>query len=424
MLIAIKPIAHSDESNIGYALRLALRNGFTYIDRLFSKPILNKIIKGRSVTINPQTILVSKPYMSKQAYIINPLFELSIQIEPKVCLRCIQEKGFINVEVQSPFIHQCSAHHEPLIDQCYTCHSQLTWDVALLKGRCTSKHCGAPLIKHPQEKLPTLMESQVSDCLLASYFLNNSGGTLIKQQRHPNIPNYQEKLREGFEFLNDHSAVRNWMQKSINSHSFNFPISFAAVSINQLSNNLKVIWPVSCVLRQFNSIQRTNTNSEIEPFHVTNSTASQLLGVSAEAIKTLRKNNLIISKEGQRLNYKSIIDISPLIELLATNFIAPDMKSITEQRNSMFNHNICMSVVLLAVSKGDLTVGYKSGPDLSSSIYIKPEDLIKLIDKQKHQNGKLITSKAQKYWFSGQYDLKKPNQLEFNFDHYQINNNV
>jgi hypothetical protein len=416
MLIAIKPIAHSDESNIGYALRLALRNGFTYIDRLFSKPILNKIIKGRSVTINPQIILAPKPYMSKQAYTTNPLFEFPTHIEPKVCLRCIQEKGFINVEVQSPFIHQCSAHHEPLIDQCYTCHSQLTWDVALLKGRCTSKHCGAPLIEHPQEKLPTLMESQVSDCLLASYLLNSSGSTLIKQQRHPDIPNYQEKLREGFEFLNDHSAVRNWMQKSINSHSFNFPISFAAVGINQLFSNLKAIWPVSCVLQQFNSIERTNTNIEIEPFHVTSSTASQLLGMSFEAIKTLRDNNLLISKEGQRLNYKSIIDISPLIDLLANNFIDPDMKSIAEQKNSMFNHNICMSVVLLSVSQGNLTVGYKSGSDLSSSIYIKPEDLMKLIDKQKHQNGKSITSKALKYRFLGPYDLKGTNQLEFNFE--------
>lgn len=415
MHLAIKPIAFADESNIGYALRLALRNGFTYIDRLFSKSILNKIIKGNAVNINPQTKLVSKPYISKKAYITTPLFERAIQVDPKVCLRCIQEKGFINVEVQNPFIHQCSAHHEPLIDQCYTCHSQLTWDVALLKGRCTSKHCGAPLVQQPQEKLPTLLESQVADCLLASYFLNSQGNTFIKQQRYPSILNYQEKLREGFEFLNDQKAVRNWMHESINSHSSYFPMNFSAVSINQLFNNLKAIWPVSCVLQQFNSIRRTNTNNEIEPFHVTNSTASQLLGMSTEAIKVLLDNNLIISKSGKIPNYMSIIDISPIIELLATNFLTPDMKPLAEQKASLFNHNICLSIIILAVSENNLTVGYKSGSDLISSIYIKPEDLKKIIDKQIHQNSKLRTSKTQKYWLSGKCDSKTVNQLGFNF---------
>jgi hypothetical protein len=424
MQLSITPIAFSDESNIGFALRVALRNGFTYVDRVYPKSIINKIIRGNPVTTPLPIDLKPRLYNSVQTYITTPLFECPIQIEPKVCLRCIREKGYIKMEVQSPFIHLCSSHHEPLIDKCYTCNNQLTWDIALLKGRCTSKHCGIKLIPVPPTQLPLLLEAQVADCLLASYFLNNQEELLLKQPRYPSLPNYQEKIREGFEFLNCHTDARNWMHKCINQHSSFFPTNFAAINITLLFNNLKAIWPISCVLRQYEAIERTSSSNEIKPLCIDITTASKLLGVSKGGIKILLENDFIKSKGTKALHYKSIIDISPVIELFAPHFISNIMKPLSEQKESLIYNNICLSNIFLAVKEDKLNIGFQPSSDLMSSLYCAPEDLKVLIKKKRHHNIQMTISNLGKIEESKLFSdssrakslrYKKSNQLGFNF---------
>ncbi|MCP4989307.1 MAG: hypothetical protein GY928_25595 [Colwellia sp.] len=423
MHLAITPIAFPDESNIGFTLRVALRNGFTYIDRLFSKSILNKVIRGDPVTLTSHIHLKPRPLKSTQTYISTPLFERPIQIEPKICLRCVKEKGYIKAEVQSPFVHQCSTHHEPLIDKCYACNNQLTWDIALLKGRCTSKQCGIELAQPAHTNLPLLLETQVADCLLASHFLNNREETLIKQPRYASFSNYQEKLREGFRFLNNHTAARSWMHSCINQHSSLFPTNFAATNINILFKNLKAIWPVSCVLQKYEAIERTSASNEICPFYADTEIASQLLSVPKNKIQTLVESGLIKPKGSKKLNYKSIIDISPVIELFAPRFISPDMKPLSEQIESLLYDNVCLNDIFLAVSEDKLSVGFQANSNLISSLYCAPEDLKALI-KERHHQVKLHTSKFGKAdenrllgYFSkvGIRRLKSSNQLGFNF---------
>jgi len=425
MHLAITPSASPDESNIGFALRVALRNGFTYVERVYSKSTINKIIKGNPVTITPQIHLKSRLYVSTQTYIATPLFERPIQIDPKVCLRCIREKGYIKAEVQSPFIHQCSAHHEPLIDKCYACNTQLTWDIALLKGRCTSKHCGIELVQPAHTSLPLLLETQVADCLLASHFLNRGEETVIKQPRYASFSNYQERLREGFRFLNSHTTARNWMHKCINQHSSLFPVTFAAINISILFNNLKAIWPVSCVLQQQKAIKRTSSSNKISPLYADTEIASQLLSVPKNKVQTLVESGLIKSKGSKKHNYKSIIDISPVIELLAPHFTSSDMMPLSEQKESLFYYNICLSDIFLAVKEDELNVGFQANSDLISSIYCTPDSLMNIVNNKRQHKIKVHTSKFGKAYKNKLFNcsskvrinrLKNSNQLGFTFE--------
>jgi len=423
MHLAITPKASLDESNIGFALRVALRNGFTYVERVYSKSTLNKIIRGNPVTITPQIHLKSRLYASTQTYIATPLFERAIQIDPKVCLRCIKEKGYINAEVQSPFVHQCSAHHEPLIDKCYACNNQLTWDIALLKGRCTSKQCGIELAQPAHTSLPLLLDTQVADCLLASHFLSNREETLIKQPRYASFSNYQEKLREGFRFLNNHTSARSWMHSCINQHSSLFPTNFAATNISILFKNLKAIWPVSCVLQKYETIERTSANNEIGPFYADTEIASQLLSVPKNKIQTLVESGLIKPKGSKKLNYKSIIDISPVIELLAPHFTSSEMKPLSEQKESLLYYNICLSDIFLAIKEDELNVGFQANSDLISSIYCTPDALRGLANNKRQHKIKVNSSKPT--FAKGDISLRSPrtstknknksNQLGFHF---------
>lgn len=213
------------------------------------------------------------------------------------------------------------------------------------------------------------------------------------------------------------------MYKCINQHSSFFPTNFAAININILFNNLKAIWPISGVLRQYEAIERTSASNEIHPLDIDTTTVSQLLGISKGEIQILLENNLIKSKGVKQLNYKSIIDISPVIELFAPRFISPDMKPLSEQIESLLYDNVCLSDTFLAVSEDKLSVGFQANSDLISSLYCAPEDLKALIKKRRHQV-KLDTSKFGKAdenkLFScsskvGVRRLKNNNQLGFNF---------
>jgi hypothetical protein len=148
------------------------------------------------------------------------------------------------------------------------------------------------------------------------------------------------------------------------------------------------------------------------------------LGVSKVGIKILLENDFIKSKGTKTLHYKSIIDISPVIELFSPHFISNIMKPLSEQKESLIYNNICLSNIFLAVKEDKLNIGFQPSSDLMSSLYCAPDDLKVLIKKKRHHNIQMTISNLGEIEESKLFSdssrerslrYKKSNQLGFNF---------
>ncbi|SUI58215.1 Uncharacterised protein [Shewanella baltica] len=143
MSLAFSPQRKPDEVNIGYLLRLARVNGYARIGSMLSSAEQNNIIKLQITPALNAKFGIPISQGDVFSTIINPMFNRNIQLNPKVCIQCLNEDGYLLTEVQNPFCHACSKHQSALTSQCTTCYESLAWDIPLIKGHCTSPRCGS-----------------------------------------------------------------------------------------------------------------------------------------------------------------------------------------------------------------------------------------------------------------------------------------
>lgn len=156
-LVPLRPHKHTNESILGYCLRIANQNHFSNADECIKSYYPNSIrlthseiqqfsiakfvtyLTGREIAICDDDFIgrFSDPC---QHYTED---KLSISDKPSICTGCIKEHGYIKSEWQYVLNSYCDEHQCSHINVCPLCERELQWNVALLNLKC--QRCGENL---------------------------------------------------------------------------------------------------------------------------------------------------------------------------------------------------------------------------------------------------------------------------------------
>lgn len=126
MQFAVKPLFKSDESRIGYVLRLAKRNGYLRLSGLLPQPSIQRLVKNEKSKVRAIDTLLPHSTTSETLSISTPLLRKPHSLTPRLCLSCVNAHGYLPAKHQHPFIYKCREHNKVLVDTCPHCHHSLT----------------------------------------------------------------------------------------------------------------------------------------------------------------------------------------------------------------------------------------------------------------------------------------------------------
>ncbi|MCP4585243.1 TniQ family protein [Pseudoalteromonas sp.] len=368
MKFAVIPTAFSNESIISHTLRLLKRNGFKHITHVLKKPEITRLIKWQKSKIDALDNLTFKKAVTPQMSF--PFWEKSLLTTVQVCPQCIEENGYFHEEWQNPFIKHCEKHQCMLVSECSSCGEQLKFDIQLLSNQCTNPKCGKSLCSIAL--LPGLEnEERVFDCYLAAYVLND---LCENSSKYPNESINHNDLYIGLELLSSNQKSREWLNELVSKSNQYIPLNIILANVLTLTKYLKCDWPALAV---FNNMyvyghSKTSKNS-LKPIWLTTDKATSLLGIDLTGLERLLASKLVLSKTRNGLNNRSVIDVSPLFEMLKQNSQVQGMKPLTDFKQTMLYNDICLADILIGVLDGKLNVGYETDNDLLNSLFVIPE---------------------------------------------------
>lgn len=412
MQFAVTPNHQNDESRISYVIRLAKRNGFIRLSGLLTNSLLLRLTKNEKTFEPAIDALLPPSSISKIEKPATPLFKTPWSLKPRICLACVREHGYLPAQHQSPFEYQCAEHQHALIDTCNHCHHPLTWDIVLLKGKCTNPHCQRQLAS-AQPNLPTgLSAPDIADALLAGLFLERPNKLLVKTRSFAEINHLQQTIERGYQLLTKPKLAASWRKQSLECFSSGLPLSFRTIPASLLYRYLnKKDWPSAPLL--FNSGEHTDSTSVID-VDISQSLAAQadtilaLLGLRFFELKRLRELGFVYSSSGDKLINTSIVDVSPLFQALLELPLQTKVEPLASQLPILTRSGVSIGQLLEAVLTGKLKCAYEPSDELLSSLKVVPEDLILFLN---HANNnpmlyKLTLAQAKKISGMNEKQLK------------------
>ncbi|WP_462168271.1 hypothetical protein [Pseudoalteromonas lipolytica] len=368
MKFAVIPTAFSNESVIGHTLRLLKRNGFKHIAHILKQTEINRLIKWQKSKIEVVDNITFKKSPSPQ--ISFPFWERSLLTTVQVCPQCIEENGYFHEEWQNPFIRHCEQHQCMLVSECSSCGEQLQFDIQLLSNHCTNPKCGKSL--RTKVLVPGLEnEERVFDCYLAAYVLND---LCENSSKYPNESINQSDLLIGFWLLSCEQKARAWLNKLVSHSNLYIPLNIVLANVLTLTKYLKCDWPALAVFENLYKYDYSNTSkNSIKPTWLPIDKATSLLGIDLDGLERLLSSKLVISKTHNGLNNRSVIDVSPIFEMLKQSSQIEGMEPLTAFKQTMLYNDICLADILIGVLDGKLNIGYEADIDLLNSLFVKPE---------------------------------------------------
>ncbi|WP_462177241.1 hypothetical protein [Pseudoalteromonas gelatinilytica] len=368
MKFAVIPTAFSNESIIGHTLRLLKRNGFKHITHVLKKPEINRLIKWQKSKIEVVDNITFKKSPSPQTSF--PFWEKSLLTTTQVCPQCIEKSGYFHEEWQNPFIRHCKQHQCMLVSECSSCGEQLKFDIQLLANQCTNPKCGKPII--PKALIPGLGdEESVFDCYLAAYVFND---LCENSSKYPNESINQSDLLIGFGLLSCEQKARAWLNKLVSHSNQYIPLNIVLANVLTLTKYLKCDWPALAVFENLYKYDYTKqSQNTLKPIWLMTDKATSLLGIDLDGLERLLSSRLVISKTRNGLNNRSVIDVSPIFEMLKQNSQVEGMKPLTNFKQAMLYNDICIADILIGVLDVKLSVGYIADNDLLHSLFVIPE---------------------------------------------------
>lgn len=158
--ILVKPIPYKDESPGSFLLRAAEYNGWENVSKFlsahnsltsngFEEVIMNSEKRWRNFCLKTglnqdsvQSVNYKDVGITRRQYV--EFLDMKIPWkdvlfkEPKICLKCIEENGYLPKLWDHKLINLCSKHNLKFIDECSKCHQKLRWN---RKGLSVC-HCG------------------------------------------------------------------------------------------------------------------------------------------------------------------------------------------------------------------------------------------------------------------------------------------
>ena len=371
MKFAVIPTAFSNESVIGHTLRLLKRNGFKHITHVLKKPEITRLIKWQKSKIDTLDNLTFKKAPSPQTSF--PFWEKSLLTTVQVCPQCIEENGYLHEEWQNPFIKYCEKHLCMLLSGCSSCGEQLKFDIKLLSNQCTNPKCGKSLSSEPL--ISSLdNEERVFDCYLSAYVLNNLCDNSTK---YPDELINQGDLLIGLELLSSKQKARAWLNELVSNSNQYIPLNISLASVLTLTKYLKCDWPALAVFKNMYEYDYSKTSENtLKPIWLTVDKATSLLYIDLTGLERLLVSKLVLSKTRNGLNNRSVIDVSPIFEMLKQSSQVAGMKPLTDLKQVMLYNDVCFADILIGLLDGKLSVGYTAKSDLFSSIFVIPEQFI------------------------------------------------
>ena len=377
-MFTIVPSKHTNESAIGYLLRLIKRHGIGHRENLLDYSEMMRIVKGDKTKKTEFNFLYVGKF--KQSTTQSPLFQKSIMLTPKVCPLCLDSDGIHYEKWNNIFEVTCDKHRVNLLTKCTNCSQILTWEPALLDAKCTNPACGHKLLATRCDI--HLNHAQVSDCLLANHIVHHFADNYIRPSKYPIIHHYESEVQTGQRFLNDPATALNWMSRLFEQNG-KLPFNWRSVKKVLLLKHLSSSWPaLNELIKEAKPSCVISTNApDVDSFIVTASVARSLIGASTKELKALLDKRIIKIIGNTRLCVSSLIDISGVVGLLLTKKPSNEMKSLSVYQHLMVYFKISIADLLLGFSEGKLRLAYQANNDLLSSLYCTSSDLKKFCEE-------------------------------------------
>ncbi|PHI39158.1 hypothetical protein CBQ28_01155 [Pseudoalteromonas sp. GCY] len=368
MKFAVIPTVFSNESVIGHTLRLLKRNGFKHITHVLKQPEITRLIKWQKSKVDTLDNLTFKKAVTPQTPF--PFWEKSLLTTVQVCPQCMEKNGYFHEEWQKPFIKHCEKHQCMLVSECLSCGEKLKFDIQLLANQCTNPKCGKSLSSKPLI-VGLNDEERVFDCYLAAYVLNDLCESSAK---YPSESINHNDLYIGLEFLGCEQKARAWLNKLVRNSNKYIPLNIVLANVLTLTKYLKCDWPALVVFKNMYEFEYPSTTNDLfKPIWLTIDKATSLLAIDLTGLELLLASKLVLSKTRNGLNNRSVINVSPIFEMLKQSSQIENMEPLAVFKQTMLYNDICIADILIGVLDGKLNVGYVTDNDLLSSLFVKPK---------------------------------------------------
>ncbi|MCL2916029.1 hypothetical protein L2725_20010 [Shewanella corallii] len=391
MNFAVSPTPMSDESLIGYLVRLIHLNGYRYMRRILNKPLINAAVSNKTEEVS-NALGRQLPYPNYEVTAINTLWSLPTLTQARICLKCIDEHGYIKAEVQNPFLTHCSQHAIELLDTCPTCNRQLRWETKLIKGHCSE--CGLRLSTANTPSLPALSQPEVADCLLASAMLEPGEKPYFIEPKLCTLEHIATRVKRGYNLLTSERQFKVWVLKLLRQFPASAPQTMCLYDVEYLFERLQTQWPVQ-QLRE--TCYQACYVSRAEPADcpvIPARQAATVLNISLETLSTLTPSQIVRNPGICRVHARTKIDFSPLLEVLPLYSPQEQMVPISNQIKLLQRYDLDLANLLIARCDGKIALAYRRNACFYSSIYCDPKDLVRLGEeelKQRSNRAEVVT---------------------------------
>ena len=304
--------------------------------------------------------------------IFNPLFKENRLLTARVCIECITENGFIHKEVQNPFKFCCSEHSAPFVIQCHDCRSPLAWDISLLNGLCTNTACGMPLKRRSKPALPELTEEQISDCIVASRYLDSPNLSFYKVTKWPKLSNYEEEVLSGYRLLTDLDVATHWLKALALATPSWWPSNFRLLACRNLAEGI-AFWPNKSKFSNCTSLSEQGTTEA--DCNVAVVDACSLLTGSTDSLKRLQHEG-VIPRSHTSISSRSNVSLSDLLSMLNTRRgQMTHQLPLSELISVLDYYSLDMESILIGIKHGRLSIIYQPGLNLAESVFVNESEL-------------------------------------------------
>lgn len=382
--MSISPVPMHNESAIGYTLRFAARNGFHYLDYLLDVKTIAGIVKGSHYPahIGKLSSQFKVSGTASLSSIFNPLFKENRLLTARVCMECVTQNDFIHEEVQNPFKITCSEHSASLVSQCYRCCTPLTWDIGLLNGLCTNRACGMPLQISGQVTLPELTEQQVSDCIVASRYMDSPNLCSHKVSKWPKVSDYEATVLSGYRLMTQPDVAAKWLETLARTTPSWWPCNFRLLACKKLIEDI-TYWPNKSIFGNCLSLSEQGTTEA--DCNVPVAEACSLITGSADSLKRLQHEG-VIPRSHTKISSRSNVNLSGLLSMLNSyGGQITNQLPLSELRNVLDYYALDIESILIGIKHERLSIIYQPGLDLAGSIFVEETELTRFgVEEFKH----------------------------------------
>lgn len=379
--IRVRPFV--GESQAGYLLRLAMRNGFSAPCDIVKRKVLNTAKRNalKEADIEHISSLIQRPV---------PFSEIERGPFPKVCssarvhharacLDCLKENHVHQDRWQDPRNTYCEEHQVMLLDICPYCKHELDFNANLLQGYCSNEYCGKKLPLLPvSEKIKNLTPGNVEDCIIAGLYAVDEVSDLKKKSffNYKDIPSI---LTAGVDLLTNDEALDKWLAKiSEKGLPANYPKNLAYPELYSLSQHIHKDW---------NLIKRAQTSQRA--LSVSLSCTSKplairplalCLGLVADDLKPLWYRKLLRFSNTNHYQLDGLVDASQLINQLVAKSESTKKSEVSFIEAAKFVEQYLMekSDLLLAMLNDKLPFYYQGNSNLLDSVFFNRSMLVEI----------------------------------------------